>query len=53
MNTIILPLTLAIVSGIAIALMSIMAKLDFLKEDIEMLKKETKKDDDRRTEENM
>lgn len=53
MNQIILPLTLAIVSGIAIALMSIMAKLDFMKEDIETLKKELEKDDDRRAEENM
>lgn len=43
MNTIIMPLTLAIVSGIAIALMSIMAKLDFIKEDIETLKKEMEK----------
>lgn len=45
MNQIILPLALAIVSGIAIALMSIMAKLDFIKEDIEMLKKEMEKEE--------
>ena len=43
MNQIITPLTLAIVSAIAIALMSIMAKLDFIKEDIETLKKEMEK----------